>query len=60
MNWVAPIKDEETLARFKQKLREMDEKYYITDAKLPKWTYLKGAKKIPRTALNGHEYDTLE
>ena len=29
MNWVAPIKDEETLARFKQKLREMDEKYYI-------------------------------
>ncbi len=29
MNWVAPIKDEETLNRFKEKLREMDDKYYI-------------------------------
>lgn len=29
MNWVAPIKDEETLQKFKEKLREMDDKYYI-------------------------------
>lgn len=29
MNWVAPIKDEETLEKFKQKLREVDDKYYI-------------------------------
>ena len=29
MNWVAPIKDEETLKKFKEKLREMDAKYYI-------------------------------
>lgn len=29
MNWVAPIKDEETLQKFKQKLREVDDKYYI-------------------------------
>lgn len=29
MNWVAPIKDEETLDKFKAKLREMDDKYYI-------------------------------
>ena len=29
MNWVSPIKDEETLNRFKEKLREMDDKYYI-------------------------------
>ena len=29
MNWVAPIKDEETLEKFKAKLREMDDKYYI-------------------------------
>ena len=29
MNWVAPIKDEETLQNFKDKLREMDDKYYI-------------------------------
>ena len=29
MNWVAPIKDEETLEKFKEKLREIDDKYYI-------------------------------
>lgn len=29
MNWVSPIKDEETLEIFKQKLREVDDKYYI-------------------------------
>ena len=32
------------------------EKHYITTEKMPKWTYLKGAKKIPRTSANGHEY----
>lgn len=32
------------------------EQYYITDEKLPKWEYMKGAKKIPRVAANGHEY----
>lgn len=29
MNWVSPIKDEETLQKFKEKLREVDDKYYI-------------------------------
>ncbi len=29
MNWVSPIKDEETLKQFKEKLREVDDKYYI-------------------------------
>ena len=29
MNWVAPIKDDETLQQFKDKLRERDDKYYI-------------------------------
>ena len=29
MNWVSPIKDEKTLEHFKQKLREVDDKYYI-------------------------------
>ena len=36
--------------------RNVDEKYYITGEKMPKWTYLKGAKKIPRTSADGHEY----
>lgn len=34
----------------------VDDKFYITNEKMPKWTYLKGAKKIPRTSANGHEY----
>ena len=29
MNWVAPIKEEETLQKFKDRLKQMDEKYYI-------------------------------
>lgn len=34
----------------------VDESFYITTEKMPKWVYLKGAKKINRTAANGHEY----
>lgn len=33
-----------------------DERWYITGEKLAKWTYLKGAKKVPRTSSSGHEY----
>ena len=36
--------------------RDVDEQFYISTEKMSKWTYLKGAKKIPRTAANGHEY----
>ena len=36
--------------------RNVDEKYYIPGDKMAKWMYLKGAKKIPRTSTNGHEY----
>lgn len=32
------------------------EQYYISEEKLPKWEYMKGAKRIPRVAANGHEY----
>lgn len=33
------------------------EEFYITDeARMDKWKYLKGAKKINRTASNGHQY----
>ena len=42
------------LARILQ--RDVEEKFYIPQEKLEKWEYLKGAKKIPRTAANGHEY----
>lgn len=36
--------------------RNADEKYYITPDKMPKWEYLKGAKKIQRTSAGGHAY----
>lgn len=37
--------------------KNADEKYFITDdARMAKWVYLKGAKKIPRKSANGHEY----
>lgn len=35
---------------------DVDEKYYIASDKIAKWTYLKGAKRIPRVSANGHEY----
>lgn len=34
----------------------VDDKFYITNEKMPKWTYLKGAKKNPRKSADGHEY----
>lgn len=34
----------------------VDEKHYIPGDKMSKWTYLKGAKKIPRQSADGHEY----
>ena len=43
-----------TLGQILQK--NVDERFYITTEKMPKWTYLKGAKKIPRKSADGHEY----
>lgn len=43
-----------TLGQILQK--NVADKYYITNEKMPKWTYLKGAKKIPRKSADGHEY----
>ncbi len=39
---------------------DVDEKYYIPSDKIAKWAYLKGAKKIPRTSNDGHEYTFSE
>ena len=36
--------------------KNADEKYYISMDKMPKWIYLKGAKRIDRTSANGHSY----
>ncbi len=40
--------------------KKVDEKYFITDEKMPKWTYLKGAKKIERTTAAGFNYTFSE
>lgn len=34
----------------------VDEHFYIPEEKLEKWEYLKGSKRINRTAKNGHSY----
>lgn len=37
--------------------KNVDDSFYISDdVRMAKWVYLKGAKKIPRTSANGHEY----
>lgn len=38
----------------------VDNRFYITNGKMPKWTYLKGAKKISRKSADGHEYTFSE
>ena len=40
--------------------KKIDEKYFITEEKMPKWTYLKGAKKIERTSATGFKYTFSE
>lgn len=35
---------------------EVDEKYYLTEAQIEKFAYLRGPKKIERTSADGHTY----
>ena len=54
---VKVIEREEPAINLAQILQKnADEKYYIPREKMPKWVYLKGAKKIPRKTSDGHEY----
>lgn len=38
----------------------VDERYFISDDKMDKWTYLKGSKKIERTSTSGYKYTFSE
>lgn len=38
----------------------VDEHYFISEDKMEKWTYLKGAKRIERTSLSGFKYTFSE
>jgi len=50
-------KEEESIKLGQILERNVDSSFYITDeARMAKWVYLKGAKKIPRKSANGHEY----
>ena len=40
--------------------KNVDEKYYIPEEKLPKWEYLKGSKKIDRVSKDGYAYTFAE
>ena len=40
--------------------KKVDDKYFITKEKMPKWEYLKGSKKIERTSANGFKYTFSE
>ena len=48
--------EEEPILLGKILQKNVDEKYYIAMDKMSKWAYLKGSKKVPRVASNGHEY----
>jgi DNA (cytosine-5)-methyltransferase 1 len=49
-------KEEKAITLKKIVVEDADEKYYIPNDKMAKWSYLKGAKKIPRKSADGHEY----
>lgn len=50
-------KEEDPIVLGKILQHNVDSSYFITDeARMAKWVYLKGAKKIPRKSANGHEY----
>ena len=36
--------------------KKVDESFFISKEKMPKWTYLKGAKRIERTSSAGYKY----
>nr|MBA2725351.1 DNA (cytosine-5-)-methyltransferase [Actinomycetota bacterium] len=39
-----------------QPAKEIPESFFIPEAQVERWTYLKGSKNVPRIAKNGHEY----
>lgn len=49
-------KEEEPITLGEILQNEADPKYFIPTDKMEKWSYLKGSKKINRTAANGHQY----
>jgi len=57
---ITELEEEPQLLRDIQEKTEVAEKLFIPIDKMEKWVYLKGAKKIDRTAANGHKYTFSE
>ncbi len=61
--WTARVEEIEekavTLGDILQR-EPVDQRYFITSEKMAKWCYMKGAKRIERTAANGHPYTFSE
>lgn len=56
-----PIKEEPiTLSEIIQDETAVDEKYYLTEERIEKFEYMRGAKKIKRTSADGHNYTYSE
>ncbi len=51
----APVLEQPTIMR-EIAQSNVDESYYINQEDMAAWMYMKGAKKIERTAANGHKY----
>ena len=52
---VVPEQEEPTLM-YEIAQSHVDDSYYISVEDMASWTYMKGAKKIPRVSKDGHEY----
>lgn len=52
----AEIEAPVTLREIIQDESEVDEKYYLTDEQIEKFSYMRGGKKIERTSATGHTY----
>ena len=57
---VTPVEEKPTLLGKILETKKVDDSFFISEEKMPKWTYLKGAKKIERTTAAGYKYTFSE
>ncbi len=57
---VTPAEEKPTLLGDILETKKIDDSFFISEEKMPKWTYLKGAKKIERTTASGYKYTFSE
>lgn len=57
---IIPSVEESTKIGQIMEQKNVSDEFYISEEKMPKWEYLKGAKKVERTAANGFKYTFSE